>query len=61
MVNPFGNEFQRNPANKNSGKFITLPEFLDLTKTKAVFGILINIQVSNIANSLYYFYLKISY
>lgn len=61
MVNPFGNEFQRNPANKNNGKFVTLPEFLDLAKTKAVFGILIHIQVSNIANSLYYFYLKISY
>ncbi|AES92567.2 glycerophosphodiester phosphodiesterase GDPDL6 [Medicago truncatula] len=44
MVNPFGNEFQRNPANKNNGKFVTLPEFLDLAKTKAVFGILIHIQ-----------------
>lgn len=61
MVNPFGNEFQRNPANKNNGKFVTLPEFLDLAKTKAVFGILIHIQVSNVANSLYYFYWKISY
>ncbi|KAJ1382400.1 PLC-like phosphodiesterase, TIM beta/alpha-barrel domain superfamily [Sesbania bispinosa] len=43
IVNPQGNDFQRNPANKNSGKFVTLPEFLELAKTKAVAGILVNI------------------
>ncbi|CAL9244045.1 unnamed protein product [Arabidopsis halleri] len=30
--------FQRNPANKNAGKFITLAEFLDFSKAKAVAG-----------------------
>lgn len=35
---------QRNPENKNKGKFITLSEFLNLAKTKAVTGILINIE-----------------
>ncbi|MCI01097.1 glycerophosphoryl diester phosphodiesterase family protein, partial [Trifolium medium] len=43
MVNPQGNDFQRNPADKNNGKFVTLPEFLELAKTKAVVGILIHI------------------
>ena len=43
-INFQGNDFQRNPANKNSGKFVTLPEFLELAKTKAVVGILIHIQ-----------------
>ncbi|CAL0325639.1 unnamed protein product [Lupinus luteus] len=33
----------RNPAEKNSGKFVTLPEFLELAKAKAVAGILVNI------------------
>lgn len=42
--------FERNPAHKNSGKFVTLTEFLELAKTKAVPGILVNIQVSNIPN-----------
>ncbi|KAG6673477.1 hypothetical protein I3842_16G114300 [Carya illinoinensis] len=37
-------DFQRNPAYKNAGKFTSLPEFLDLAKTKAVSGVLINIQ-----------------
>ncbi|KAG6628057.1 glycerophosphodiester phosphodiesterase GDPDL6 isoform X2 [Carya illinoinensis] len=37
-------DFQRNPAYKNAGKFTTLPEFLELTKAKAVSGVLINIQ-----------------
>ena len=52
IANPQGNDFQRNPANKNSGKFVTLPEFLELAKRKAVPGILVNIQVSSISNSL---------
>lgn len=51
MFNPLGNNIQRNPANKNSGKFVTLPEFLELAKAKAVFGILVNISVSNTPNS----------
>ncbi|XP_061375783.1 glycerophosphodiester phosphodiesterase GDPDL7-like [Gastrolobium bilobum] len=42
-ASPLGNDFQRNPANKNSGKFVTLPEFLELAKAKAVNGILVNI------------------
>ncbi|KAF5445738.1 hypothetical protein F2P56_034768 [Juglans regia] len=37
-------DFQRNPAYKNAGKFTSLPEFLDLAKTMAVSGVLINIQ-----------------
>jgi hypothetical protein len=52
MVNPQGNDFQRNPADKNNGKFVTLAEFLELAKTKAVGGILVHIPVSNIPNSL---------
>ncbi|EPS68532.1 hypothetical protein M569_06231, partial [Genlisea aurea] len=34
----------RNPANKNKGKFVTLVDFMELAKTKAVPGILINIE-----------------
>lgn len=61
MINPQGNDFQRNPANKNNGTFVTLPEFLELAKTKSVGGILINIPVSNIANYyLLYLYMKIN-
>ncbi|KAB1199661.1 putative glycerophosphoryl diester phosphodiesterase 3 [Morella rubra] len=37
-------DFQRNPAYKNAGKFTTLSEFLELAKAKAVSGVLINIQ-----------------
>ncbi|KAL2929946.1 Glycerophosphodiester phosphodiesterase GDPDL7, partial [Bienertia sinuspersici] len=33
----------RNPANKDKGKFLTLAEFLDFAKAKAVTGVLINI------------------
>ncbi|CAM8942496.1 unnamed protein product [Rhodiola kirilowii] len=35
---------QREPAHKNSGKFITLAEFLELAKTKGAAGVLINIE-----------------
>lgn len=45
-----GSDFLRNPANKTSGKFVTLSAFLELAKAKAVPGILVNIQVSNIPN-----------
>ncbi|KAL8488543.1 hypothetical protein ACS0TY_024720 [Phlomoides rotata] len=34
----------RNPANRNSGKFVTLSEFLELAKTRAVPGVLISIK-----------------
>lgn len=40
-------DFHRNPAYKNAGKFTTLTEFLDLAKTNAVSGVLIDIQVSS--------------
>ncbi|KAJ4907832.1 Glycerophosphodiester phosphodiesterase GDPDL7 [Raphanus sativus] len=36
--------FQRNPLNKNAGKFMTLAVFLEFSKAKAVTGVLINIQ-----------------
>ncbi|KAK7849013.1 glycerophosphodiester phosphodiesterase gdpdl6 [Quercus suber] len=37
-------DFPRNPAYKNSGKFVTLAEFLEFAKAKGASGILINIQ-----------------
>ncbi|XP_073052256.1 glycerophosphodiester phosphodiesterase GDPDL6-like isoform X2 [Primulina eburnea] len=40
----YDNDLVRNPGNKNKGKFVTLPEFLELAKTKAVTGVLIFIQ-----------------
>jgi len=43
-------DFLRNPANKTSGKLVTLQEFLEIAKTKAVPGVLVNIQVRNITN-----------
>nr|BAC42822.1 GPI-anchored protein [Arabidopsis thaliana] len=45
IENPFtATGFQRNPANKNAGKFITLADFLDFSKAKAVTGVMINIE-----------------
>ncbi|XP_030546737.1 glycerophosphodiester phosphodiesterase GDPDL6-like [Rhodamnia argentea] len=46
LVSPFGSDvgFLRDPANKNKGKFVTLSEFLELAKSKAVSGVLINIE-----------------
>ncbi|KAI4344258.1 hypothetical protein L6164_011505 [Bauhinia variegata] len=43
MVNIFPSS-PRNPAYRNSGKIITLSEFLDFAKAKAVKGVLINIR-----------------
>ncbi|CAI9098893.1 OLC1v1035623C1 [Oldenlandia corymbosa var. corymbosa] len=44
VMSVFDGGLVRNPENKNAGKFVTLAEFLDLAKTKAVPGVLINIQ-----------------
>ncbi|KAJ6759152.1 GLYCEROPHOSPHODIESTER PHOSPHODIESTERASE GDPDL6-RELATED [Salix koriyanagi] len=46
LTSPFENKggLPRNPANKDKGKFLTLPEFLEFAKVKAVTGILINIE-----------------
>ncbi|KAJ6857376.1 glycerophosphodiester phosphodiesterase GDPDL6-like [Populus alba x Populus x berolinensis] len=46
LTSPFENNggLPRNPANKSKGKFLTLAEFLELAKVKAVTGILINIE-----------------
>ncbi|KAF4347928.1 hypothetical protein F8388_016660 [Cannabis sativa] len=45
LVSPFGNSsIIRNPANKNKGSFVSLSEFLEFAKAKAVSGILINIE-----------------
>ncbi|KAL0543314.1 hypothetical protein IC582_018406 [Cucumis melo] len=46
ISNPFmaSSGLARNPAFKNKGKFMTLPEFLEFSKAKAVSGIMINIQ-----------------
>ncbi|KAL9339559.1 hypothetical protein Peur_068574 [Populus x canadensis] len=46
LTSPFENKggLPRNPANKSKGKFLTLAEFLELAKVKAVTGILINIE-----------------
>ncbi|GFP81712.1 glycerophosphodiester phosphodiesterase gdpdl7 [Phtheirospermum japonicum] len=44
IENFFEGSLIRNPANKNSGKLVTLSEFLALAKTKAVTGVLISIQ-----------------
>lgn len=44
IENFFEGGLVRNPTNKNSGKLLTLPEFLDLSKAKAATGVLISIQ-----------------
>ncbi|GAB2289118.1 hypothetical protein Dimus_023420 [Dionaea muscipula] len=44
LVTPFYNGLPRNPAYKDKGKILTLAEFLDLAKVKAVSGVLISIQ-----------------
>lgn len=48
MGSPFGmqQKYPRNPAYKNAGKLVSLGQFLELAKTKAAYGILINIEVS---------------
>jgi len=52
ISSPYGSDFKRNPANKNSGKFVLLSEFLELAKAKAVTGILINIEVISMHSNL---------
>ncbi|OAY31786.2 hypothetical protein MANES_14G142100v8 [Manihot esculenta] len=46
LGSPFGmqQKYPRNPAYKNAGKLVTLGQFLELAKTKAAYGILINIE-----------------
>ncbi|MCL7051716.1 hypothetical protein MKW94_023766 [Papaver nudicaule] len=45
LVSPTGDQgLPRNPANKNAGKLILFSEFLELAKTKAVSGVMINIK-----------------
>ncbi|XP_076932856.1 glycerophosphodiester phosphodiesterase GDPDL7-like [Bidens hawaiensis] len=45
IQNPFQSAgFLRNPKSKNAGKFLTLPEFLELAKKNSSMGILIGIQ-----------------
>ncbi|KAI3843268.1 hypothetical protein MKX03_000581 [Papaver bracteatum] len=45
LVSPTGDQgLPRNPANKNAGKLIMFSEFLELAKTKAVSGVMINIK-----------------
>ncbi|KAL3535065.1 hypothetical protein ACH5RR_003526 [Cinchona calisaya] len=44
LANVFDGPLVRNPANKNAGNFVTLNEFLDLAKKRAVTGVLINIE-----------------
>ncbi|KAL1534077.1 glycerophosphodiester phosphodiesterase GDPDL6-like isoform X1 [Salvia divinorum] len=44
MIESFFPELPRNPAFKNSGKLLTLPEFLELAKAVAVKGIFISIR-----------------
>ncbi|KAG6740901.1 hypothetical protein POTOM_056372 [Populus tomentosa] len=56
LTSPFENNggLPRNPANKSKGKFLTLAEFLELAKVKAVTGILINIEhVLGLQNAAY--------
>ncbi|KAF2317063.1 hypothetical protein GH714_011439 [Hevea brasiliensis] len=46
LGSPFanGDKYPRNPAYKNTGKFVTLAEFLEFAKAKAASGVLINIE-----------------
>ncbi|MCL7048427.1 hypothetical protein MKW94_010106 [Papaver nudicaule] len=45
LVSPTGDQgLPRNPVNKNAGKLILFSEFLELAKTKAVSGVMINIK-----------------
>ncbi|KAJ6863371.1 hypothetical protein NC652_040046 [Populus alba x Populus x berolinensis] len=56
LTSPFENNggLPRNPANKSKGKLLTLAEFLELAKVKAVTGILINIEhVLGLQNAAY--------
>ncbi|KAH0716809.1 hypothetical protein KY290_015777 [Solanum tuberosum] len=44
MFSEFNGELARDPARKNMGKFVTLSDFLEFAKGKAVPGVLINIE-----------------
>lgn len=48
LLSPYEAPLNRNPSNKNKGKIVTLPEFLELAKQRAVPGILINIEVRSL-------------
>lgn len=58
MQSFFSGDLVRNPATKNSGKFVTLTEFLELAKTKEVPGVLISINVIRSPYSFLHFYAK---
>ncbi|MCD7456282.1 hypothetical protein HAX54_031119 [Datura stramonium] len=45
MFSEFNGDLARDPARKNVGKFVTLSDFLEFAKAKAVPGVLINIEV----------------
>lgn len=44
MFSEFNGDMIRDPARKNVGKFVTLSEFLEFAKAKAVPGVLINVE-----------------
>ncbi|PHT55058.1 hypothetical protein CQW23_03544 [Capsicum baccatum] len=44
MFSEFNGNMIRDPARKNVGKFVTLSEFLEFAKAKAVRGVLINVE-----------------
>ncbi|XP_060194695.1 glycerophosphodiester phosphodiesterase GDPDL6-like isoform X2 [Lycium barbarum] len=44
MFSEFNGDLARDPARKNVGKFVTLSDFLEFAKEKAVPGVLINIE-----------------
>lgn len=56
IESPFEAVTPRNPANKNAGKLMTLTEFLEFAKTKAVHGVLISIQVIDSPSNLLHIY-----